>query len=37
MLDALLAKVSDYVPDDKLNIITDAYEYAENAHNGQLR
>lgn len=37
MLDTLLAKVSDYVPGDKLDIITDAYEYAENAHNGQKR
>ncbi|MFP6566189.1 MAG: bifunctional (p)ppGpp synthetase/guanosine-3',5'-bis(diphosphate) 3'-pyrophosphohydrolase [Dehalococcoidia bacterium] len=37
MIDALLAKASDYVPEDKLEIITTAYDFAESAHNGQMR
>ncbi|MDP6453387.1 MAG: bifunctional (p)ppGpp synthetase/guanosine-3',5'-bis(diphosphate) 3'-pyrophosphohydrolase [SAR202 cluster bacterium] len=37
MINALLAKASDYVPEDKLEIITTAYDFAETAHNGQLR
>ena len=37
MIDVLLAKASEYVPEDKLGIIADAYEYAENAHNNQVR
>ena len=37
MIDALLAKASDYVPEDKLEIITTAYDFAESAHDGQMR
>ena len=37
MIDVLLAKASDYVPEDKLEIITTAYDFAESAHNGQMR
>ena len=37
MIDALLAKASDYVPEDKLEIITTSYDFAESAHNGQMR
>ena len=37
MIAALLAKASDYVPEDKLEIITTAYDFAESAHNGQMR
>lgn len=37
MLNTLLAKAGDYVPGDKLEIISDAYEFAEGAHQGQER
>ncbi|MDP6072297.1 MAG: bifunctional (p)ppGpp synthetase/guanosine-3',5'-bis(diphosphate) 3'-pyrophosphohydrolase [SAR202 cluster bacterium] len=37
MFDVLMAKASEYVPKDRLKIIEEAYEFAEIAHNGQLR
>lgn len=37
MFEALLAKAREYVPPDKLEKISDAYQFAENAHNGQVR
>ena len=37
MVKALLDKAQTYLPDDKLDIIVDAYEFAEKAHNGQVR
>tara|TARA_Y100000294_G_scaffold151760_1_gene149728 strand:+ start:5615 stop:7768 length:2154 start_codon:yes stop_codon:yes gene_type:complete len=37
MFDVLLAKASEYVPKDRLEVIKQAYEFAEFAHNGQER
>ena len=37
MFDVLLAKAREYVPKDKLDKLADAFEFAENAHNGQVR
>ena len=37
MVDTLLAKARKYIPEDRLGIISDAYRFAENAHNGQVR
>ena len=37
MVDTLLAKVRDYIPEDKLDIIKDAFRFAEEAHEGQVR
>ena len=37
MFDVLLAKAREYVPKDKLDTLADAYQFAENAHNGQVR
>ncbi len=37
MFDVLLAKASGYVPKDRLEVIKEAYEFAERAHNGQER
>ena len=36
-MDALLIKVRDYLPEDKLSVVEDAYLFAEHAHAGQLR
>ncbi len=33
----LLEKAKKYIPDDKLRVVFDAYEFAEKAHNGQFR
>ena len=37
MFDVLLAKAREYVPKDKLDKLADAFEFAENAHYGQVR
>ena len=37
MVDTLIAKVKHYLPADKLRIVTDAYEFAATAHDGQVR
>jgi len=37
MFDVLLAKAREYVPKDKLDKLADAFEFAEKAHNGQVR
>ncbi len=37
MIEALLAKAREYVPSDKLETLSDAYKFAENAHSGQVR
>ena len=37
MFDVLLAKAREYVPKDKLDALSDAYQFAEDAHNGQVR
>lgn len=34
---SLIAKASDYLPADKVNLIDAAYEFASKAHQGQLR
>ncbi len=34
---ALIEKVSDYLPDDKVAVVRAAYEFASRAHQGQLR
>ena len=36
-MEALLAKVKDYLPDEKVDIVSEAYRFAENAHSGQVR
>ena len=33
----LLSKAREYLPDDKIGIIEDAYRFAEKAHDGQVR
>ncbi|MDD9994692.1 MAG: HD domain-containing protein, partial [Dehalococcoidia bacterium] len=37
MVDALLKKARKYLPDDKIDLIVDAYEFADEAHAGQTR
>ena len=37
MVDTLLAKAREYLPEDRLEIISDAYRFAEEAHKGQVR
>jgi guanosine-3',5'-bis(diphosphate) 3'-pyrophosphohydrolase len=37
MVDALLAKAGEYLPEEKLNIVAEAYRFAATAHNGQVR
>ena len=37
LVDALLAKARDYLPEDKIGMIAEAYRFAENAHDGQVR
>ena len=37
MVDTLLAKARKYLPEDKTDLIAEAYRFAENAHNGQIR
>ena len=37
MVESLLTKAHRYLPEEKLGIIAEAYEFAERAHNGQLR
>ena len=37
MVDTLIAKVRHYLPEDKLQIVTDAYNFAATAHEGQVR
>ncbi len=36
-MESLLAKVRKYLPDDRLDIIAEAFHFAEKAHNGQVR
>ena len=36
-IDMLLAKAGEYLPADRLKLIQDAYGFAEQAHDGQLR
>ena len=36
-MEALLARAREYIPEDKLGVIEDAYRFAEFAHEGQLR
>ncbi len=36
-MEALLARAREYIPEDKLGVIEDAYRFAEFAHHGQLR
>ena len=37
MADALLTKAREYLPEDKISIISEAYRFAEKAHLGQVR
>ena len=37
MVDTLLAKAKDYLPPDRLDLISHAYDYAADAHEGQVR
>ena len=37
MVDTLMAKVREYLPEDKLEVVTDAYNFAASAHDGQTR
>lgn len=37
MTEALLSKARSYLPDEKLNIVEQAFAYAEKAHSGQFR
>jgi len=37
LVDTLIAKVRHYLPEDKLQIVTDAYNFAATAHEGQVR
>ena len=36
-METLLAKVKDYLPEEKTGIVREAYRFAENAHSGQVR
>ena len=36
-METLLAKVKDYLPEEKIEIVSKAYRFAENAHSGQVR
>ncbi|MCH7785947.1 MAG: bifunctional (p)ppGpp synthetase/guanosine-3',5'-bis(diphosphate) 3'-pyrophosphohydrolase, partial [Chloroflexi bacterium] len=36
-METLLAKVKDYLPEEKIEIVSEAYRFAENAHSGQVR
>ena len=36
-METLLAKVKDYLPEEKVDIVSEAYRFAENAHAGQVR
>ena len=36
-MEVLLAKARKYLPEDKLGIIAEAYDFAEKAHDGQVR
>ena len=37
MVDTLLAKAGTYLPREKLDVLAEAYRFAENAHDGQVR
>ena len=37
MVATLLAKAGKYLPEDKIGLIADAFRFAENAHEGQVR
>ena len=37
MVDALLAKAGTYLPQEKLDVLAEAYRFAEHAHDGQVR
>ena len=37
MLETLMSKAREYAPSDKITIIEKAYQYAEDAHRGQMR
>ena len=36
-METLLAKIRDYLPEEKISLVEDAYQFAERAHSGQLR
>ena len=36
-METLLARVKDYLPEEKVDIVSKAYRFAENAHSGQVR
>ena len=36
-METLLAKIRDYLPEEKISVVEDAYQFAERAHSGQLR
>ncbi len=36
-LETLLEKVRDYLPEEKISVIEDAFQFADRAHSGQLR
>ncbi len=37
MLETLMSKAREYTPSDKIVVIEEAYQYAEDAHRGQMR
>ena len=37
MVDALLKKARKYLPEDRLDLLVDAYRFADEAHDGQTR
>ena len=37
LVDTLLTKVREYIPEDKLGVISEAYYFAAKAHDGQVR
>ena len=36
-VELLLDKAREYIPKERLGVISDAYAFAESAHNGQVR
>ena len=36
-MDALLSRAKEYIPEEKLEVVKDAYEFAKKAHDGQVR
>ena len=37
VVDELLAKAREYIPEERISVIDEAYRFAEKAHHGQLR